>query len=87
MKKTFIFSLVIILTMQSLHGQSCWDIFNKAKISYQSGNLRLALQQLQDAETCDFKNELEKERQYLQRQIFNTVEEAKLKAEKKRFFN
>ena len=66
MKKIFLLGL-LILSVHTIYAQSCRDILNKAQASYQAGDLRLAMRQLQDAEICDYKNELQKERQKLQR--------------------
>ena len=72
----------LLFSWNILVGQTCQDILNKSIATYKKGHLRLAWRQLQDAETCDHKNELEEERQNLQRQIFDAVEQAKLDAEK-----
>ena len=72
-----------LLPYPALLAQSyCQNILKSATTSYQKGQLELAMRQLQDAETCDYKNELQKDRQTLQNKIFKAVNQAKRNAEK-----
>ena len=81
LKSILIFIFFLGWNSPILYCQSyCQDILKKATTSYQRGQLEKAMRQLQDAETCDYKNDLQKERQELERQIFEAVDRAKNEA-------
>lgn len=72
----FIFS-IFMPHFSSAQTTSCRSILNKAETAYTNGNLDDALQLLQDAETCDYKNVLQKEKQKLQKKIFTGIKDLK----------
>ncbi|MBK9736205.1 MAG: hypothetical protein IPO92_15100 [Saprospiraceae bacterium] len=81
MKNLFFTTLFLILNMCLLSGQEyCRPIFKLALAAYESNNLQDALRKLKDAESCDYKNILIKERQKLQDSIFLKVNEQRIEA-------
>lgn len=74
--------LLGILLAGSLPAQNCVSILNEAQTAFKNKNLRLAFNKLKDTETCDYKNGLLKERQTLQNNIFNAIDEQRKEAER-----
>lgn len=75
MRNVIFILLVFSCCPVALSGQKyCQSILDSATLAYNANNLQAALEILQDAESCDYKNVLLKERQRLQSLIFNKVE-------------
>lgn len=64
--------------------QYCQKILKQAREAFNEDNYSDALTKLQDAEVCDYKNSLIKERQQLQKDIFDAIQQQKVKAERDR---
>ena len=81
MKNLFFTALFFIFNISFLIGQKfCRPIFDLANAAYDAGNLEEALRKLKDAESCDYRNALLKERQKLQHAIFLEVDKQRLVA-------
>ena len=79
MRHLILLSLSLILMIGTAHSQ-CDGILNMAQNSFNQGNFRTALKQLQDTEICDDKNKLQAEILALQTNIFDRVEKQKEEA-------
>ncbi|MCB0856181.1 MAG: WG repeat-containing protein, partial [Bacteroidetes bacterium] len=78
--KTLITIILLLASLSAFPQDYCQGILGKAKEAYQKNQLEKALSILQDAETCDYKNQLQTQRQKLQTDIFKAIEKQRREA-------
>ena len=82
-RSAFIFFFMFFMTCY-IHAQVnyCNEILLEARNALRNDSIEKALQKLKDAEFCDYRNELLKERQSLLTDIFLAIEKQKRSAER-----
>lgn len=80
MKYLLLISLLFTAHPYVSENDSCRPILEQAQAAYRAGKLSMALEKLQDAATCDFKNILVAELRQLETQIFEAIQLQKQEA-------